>query len=269
MVNFDFEGPNTSYVLYVDNVGTSGISAVGSVSGNSLPIYNAGTSDQINIPQINTTFTIQDPAFTNTDQQALNSKMIWGGNALRYGIPDDTYLYGYFQLFKRTTTNPSDPEVDAEPTTGNMQANLLYCNLHGCGFGAGYGPSATRGGTTDPNHTLSYNGTFGNQAGTSGTDADGTIYTTNMNFNMHGSGAIINTGGFGFGWQHNLNTAAGSDYLVLNVNTPASAFSLQAVIIDALGNVSIPSIKAATGTRYVCVDTSGKLISQATACSGT
>jgi trimeric autotransporter adhesin len=31
----------------------------------------------------------------------------------------------------------------------------------------------------------------------------------------------------------------------------------------------IPSIKATTGTRFVCVDTTGKLISQATACSGT
>jgi hypothetical protein len=161
MVNFNFEGPNTSYFLYVDNTGTSGISAVGTASSNGLSIYNSGTSDEINIPQLNNNFAIQDPPFANSEQQALNSKVLWGGNNLRYGIPDDTFLYGYFQLFKRVTTNPSDPEVDAEPSTGNTQTNLLYCNLHGCGFGAGYGPSATRGGTNNPTYSLSFNGTFG------------------------------------------------------------------------------------------------------------
>jgi hypothetical protein len=35
------------------------------------------------------------------------------------------------------------------------------------------------------------------------------------------------------------------------------------------GKVTIPAIKANTGTRFVCVDTSGTLISQTTPCSGT
>lgn len=39
--------------------------------------------------------------------------------------------------------------------------------------------------------------------------------------------------------------------------------------VDAEGNVYVPSIKANTGTRFVCVDTTGKLISQETPCSGT
>ena len=33
--------------------------------------------------------------------------------------------------------------------------------------------------------------------------------------------------------------------------------------------LAVPSIKATTGTRYVCVDTNGNLVSSATACSGT
>jgi hypothetical protein len=33
--------------------------------------------------------------------------------------------------------------------------------------------------------------------------------------------------------------------------------------------LTIPQIKSLTGTRYVCVDTTGKLVSQTTACSGT
>lgn len=35
------------------------------------------------------------------------------------------------------------------------------------------------------------------------------------------------------------------------------------------GAVRVPSQKSTTGTRYVCIDTAGKLVSQATACSGT
>lgn len=39
--------------------------------------------------------------------------------------------------------------------------------------------------------------------------------------------------------------------------------------IPTAGNLTVPKIKATTGTRYVCVDTTGKLVSQSTACSGT
>ena len=35
------------------------------------------------------------------------------------------------------------------------------------------------------------------------------------------------------------------------------------------GSLTVPSIKSTTGTRYVCVDTTGKVVSQASACSGT
>ena len=39
--------------------------------------------------------------------------------------------------------------------------------------------------------------------------------------------------------------------------------------VDANGNVTIPSLKAASGTRFICIDINGKLVSQTTACSGT
>jgi hypothetical protein len=40
------------------------------------------------------------------------------------------------------------------------------------------------------------------------------------------------------------------------------------VAVDA-GTVIIPAIKANSGSRFVCVDTSGILFSQTTPCSGT
>jgi hypothetical protein len=39
--------------------------------------------------------------------------------------------------------------------------------------------------------------------------------------------------------------------------------------LDASGNLTVPAVKSTTGTRYVCADTTGKLVSSATACSGT
>jgi hypothetical protein len=35
------------------------------------------------------------------------------------------------------------------------------------------------------------------------------------------------------------------------------------------GIITIPSLKATTGTRYLCIDTVGNVTSSATACSGT
>lgn len=267
--NIGFEGPASTNLYYID-APPSGISGVGNVDSGGAGFFNGGTSDSYNVPQWTAGGTIlQSPPFQNAVQQALNAKMQIGGNTFRFGIPDDTFNYGYSQIYKRQTANPTDPEVDAEPTTGNTQTNLMYCNLHGCGFGAGYGPSATRGGALDPNNDLAYNGTFGNQAGNAGIDAVGNVYGVGMAYNVHNGGAVINTAGFGFAWQHNLSTTAANDTLVLNVSTPQSAFARQALILDAAGNVKIPGIAATTGTRYVCVDTLGKLISSPTPCSGT
>jgi hypothetical protein len=41
------------------------------------------------------------------------------------------------------------------------------------------------------------------------------------------------------------------------------------IVFDGSGYVTVPIIHSTTGTRYVCVDTNGKLVSQASACSGT
>jgi hypothetical protein len=43
----------------------------------------------------------------------------------------------------------------------------------------------------------------------------------------------------------------------------------KAATIDSTQNLTIPALKSITGTRFVCADTNGKLVSQATACSGT
>lgn len=52
--------------------------------------------------------------------------------------------------------------------------------------------------------------------------------------------------------------------LQINNGAPTGSF-----VINTDGSLSAASLKATTGTRYVCVDTTGKLISSATACSGT
>lgn len=67
-----------------------------------------------------------------------------------------------------------------------------------------------------------------------------------------------------------------------NIGGPGSALNTAtmglvgttALTFDNLGdvmfgaNATVPAIRATTGTRYVCVDTNGKLVSSATACSG-
>ena len=56
---------------------------------------------------------------------------------------------------------------------------------------------------------------------------------------------------------------------------PLTAFQIKngapstSMLLDATGNLTMPALKSTTGTRYVCVDTAGKLISSTTACSGT
>lgn len=46
-------------------------------------------------------------------------------------------------------------------------------------------------------------------------------------------------------------------------------FATTLITVNPDGSTVIPQLKSTTGTRYVCVDTTGKLTSSATACSGT
>jgi hypothetical protein len=241
VINLGFEGPSTTNLYYIDS-STSFIGGEGTVDGGPAGFFNGGTSDSFNVPNMSAGGAVlQSVPFANSDAQALNAKLALGGNTLRFGIPNVGPNYAYYQLYMRTTTNPSDPEVDAEPATGNTQTNLFYCNIHGCGFGAGYGPTATRGGTLNPNHNLAFNGTFGNQAGTSGTDADGTTYAVGTNYNLHSTGAIINTAGFGYAWGHVLSTTPASDALHLDLINPSSTFLRQVMLIRGDGTVMIPN----------------------------
>ena len=67
----------------------------------------------------------------------------------------------------------------------------------------------------------------------------------------------------------------GSSGIAGNVVVPLTAFQIKngapngSMLLDASGNLTVSTVKSTTGTRYVCADTTGKLVSSATACSGT
>jgi hypothetical protein len=110
-------------------------------------------------------------------------------------------------------------------------------------------------------------------------EGDGT--ETEASFNTTAHEIIHQTNGYIFNVSQLVSNMTG-DVLLANMasgsGTSAGTFSgnflnflnagHQEFKVDAQGNVYVPSIKANTGTRFVCVDTTGKLISQTTACSG-
>ena len=160
VMNLGFEGPSAAFLTYIDNY-PSAIESVGFLDGNALSSFNGGTSDSLRVPNLNSSFVLQPPYFALGQQQARNPKLIWSNSAgvLRYGlVPEGAQGHGYFQIFKRQTTDVTDPEVDATPSTGNIQHNLLYCDVNGCGVGDGFGTSATTGGGKEPQHTLDIHG---------------------------------------------------------------------------------------------------------------
>jgi hypothetical protein len=79
-------------------------------------------------------------------------------------------------------------------------------------------------------------------------------------------------GGFGGGSSiHDLTSDSGKGAGFYYLRCISSYLGSQSVdcFIDSNGVLSMPNIKATTGTRYICIDTTGKLTSSATACSGT
>lgn len=187
--NVGFEGPAGAYLTYVDNIGTSLIDGLGTLSGGGLSSFNSGTSDQMHVPQLVRSFVVQASPFNNGVQQANNSKVIWDGANLRYAIPVlGGFGAGYYQIFGRVTTDPGDPESDAAPSNGNKQFNLLYVDaVHGVGVGPGYGKGVNTGGTTVPLSPLEATG-FGVRNPALGTVADGGASVVRS---VDGSGNIV------------------------------------------------------------------------------
>jgi len=86
------------------------------------------------------------------------------------------------------------------------------------------------------------------------------------------------TNGHIFLVDHQVSTMTG-DVLQADMANKSGAFlgnflnflnnGVQEFKVDSKGDVYVPSIKAKSGTRFVCVDTTGKLTSQTSPCSGT
>lgn len=268
LANIEGEGTG-GFLIYVDNEqALFQMSGFANASGG-LTNFTGATSNSIQPPVNTFGFVMQANPFAFGEEQSQNPKFTFDGANLRFGMPFDFITpNGTFQLYNRVTTNGSDPEVDATPSTGNIQKNLMFCSPLGCGFGNGYGRTATTGGTNLPAHELEFTSTFANQAATAGTDIDGTSYAVGTNYNVHSSGLIINNTGFGFSWTHALSTIPAGDTLTLNSINPSSSFVLQAITFDAAGDVRIPALKSPSSTKwYVCADNNGNISSQLATCN--
>jgi len=104
-------------------------------------------------------------------------------------------------------------------------------------------------------------------------------FTINANMSALTTG-ITTTGGHNFFFMPDnsrnitnpiVDNSSGSNIIFLtgvaSSTVTGSGASSDIFITDT--GIVLPSIKAATGQRYVCVDTSGNLVSSASACSGT
>jgi hypothetical protein len=128
---------------------------------------NAGTSDNALVAVDPGGFKLQTVPYANGLQQANNVQIDWNGTSWRQGIPSvGGYPRGSFQVYTRTTD--ANPEVDFESDKAAPQRNIVNCvglNTHtgqpgGCGFGPGYGLSATSGGPLFPHFALETTGGF-------------------------------------------------------------------------------------------------------------
>lgn len=204
VMNLGFEGPSNSYLTYID-ANFSAIDTSGNSNGNSIPSFNAATSSSVITPNLTQQLTLQAPPFHFGVAQANNPKLLWDWQSLRFGIPVlGGNPNGYEQIFSRVTD--TTPEVDAEPSTGSTQINIRYCVVAGCGFGPGYGPSSTRGGTLVPTHPLEYIGGFGSHDGKFDVDSTGRVTAAGI---YTGSTSSTNLAG-------NVTLSAGSGTFTFN-----------------------------------------------------
>lgn len=94
-------------------------------------------------------------------------------------------------------------------------------------------------------------------------------YCSILNNNLGANSIVTNNAGSGAPVHvQSVNNNLPSNYQTFGF-TGSLSNSGATFGVDASGNVTSVPIKSTTGARYVCVDTSGKLISQAAACSGT
>lgn len=172
------------------------------------------------------------------------------------------------QWLTRVTTG-ADPKVNLPIAGGAVPTNDLFMQSSGKnGFGPGYGlVDDSTGSHRSPTHSLEATDFGVSSLSTGSTIVSSDFLAPNM---PTGGDTCIDLG--------KLNTSTNS-FLVCFRNTGTNSTdnrlfftpigSFTPVMIDALGNIYLPTIKSTTGARYVCVDTNGKLISQASACVGT
>lgn len=170
----------------------------------------------------------------------------------------------------------SDGTLTITPTTGAVVASLALGHGNTWTGAQNFGANTTQAPNTSMSSTAA-----GFAAWTLSAHSD----TGNaiLNLTTVGNAAIISM-------THNLastqalsmgNNDSGiqfSDAAATDLNVAASTgqairlgagFGSASTLQVTSSNVTIPSIKSTTGTRFVCADTSGNLVSSVTACSGT
>jgi hypothetical protein len=80
----------------------------------------------------------------------------------------------------------------------------------------------------------------------------------------NGSGTEIDSEGTAAVTVNNTSTSGTGGFIVYEGGS--TNYNVQAFRVGSDGSVYVPAIKSTTGTRYVCVNTSGQLISQTSAC---
>ena len=82
-----------------------------------------------------------------------------------------------------------------------------------------------------------------------------------------GSATEIDSEGSAAVTVNNTSTSGTGGFVVYEGGS--SGYNTQSFKLDSSGNPYFPQLKSTTGTRYLCIDTSGEVHSSATACSGT
>jgi hypothetical protein len=180
------------------------------------------------------------------------------------------------QLGQLNTSGGNNGSALNAAGTGNVCFNCsTNSGTGGVSFGSG-GATPSTVGTIDSsgNHSLSGylrflvsgSGTWlFNCASTSACTFDNAASGNAHHIRLYnGSGTELDSEGTSAVTVNNTSTSGTGGFIVYEGGS--SGYNTQSFKLDSSGNPYFPQLKSTTGTRYLCIDTSGEVHSSATAC---